>query len=126
MYEVYLNIIEWGPGIYGIGEASRFYFNKPPDKLNLSESIFLASIVPRPKWYRYTFETNGITREFFGIFSKRLAGLMLKRDRIVPSDTLTLDPMILLTGPAAVVFDTTVITEQDSVRLENLEIEAEF
>ncbi|NJK98250.1 MAG: hypothetical protein HC905_28065 [Bacteroidales bacterium] len=40
MFEVYLNIIEWGPDIYGIKEASRFYFNKQPSQLNLKESIF--------------------------------------------------------------------------------------
>ena len=40
MFEVYLNIIELGPGIYGVGEASRFYFNKKPAELTLSESIF--------------------------------------------------------------------------------------
>ncbi|MDQ3072481.1 MAG: transglycosylase domain-containing protein, partial [Bacteroidota bacterium] len=33
MMEVYLNVIEWGPGIYGAGQASRFYFNKPPSQL---------------------------------------------------------------------------------------------
>jgi membrane peptidoglycan carboxypeptidase len=30
MLEVYFNIIEWGPNVYGIGEASRFYFQKNP------------------------------------------------------------------------------------------------
>ena len=49
MFEVYLNIIEWGPGIYGIREASLFWFNKEPHKLNINESIFLASIIPAPK-----------------------------------------------------------------------------
>ena len=54
MYEVYLNIIEWAPNVYGIGEASRFYFNKLPSQLNLGESIFLASIVPKPKKFKYS------------------------------------------------------------------------
>jgi len=49
MFEVYLNIIEWGPGIYGIREASRFYFDKEPADLNINESIYLASIIPSPK-----------------------------------------------------------------------------
>jgi hypothetical protein len=49
MYEVYLNIIEWGRNIYGIGEASRYYFAKRPSELSLGESIFLAFVVPRPK-----------------------------------------------------------------------------
>lgn len=49
MFEVYLNIIEWGPGINGIREASRFYFDKEPSDLDINESIFLASIIPSPK-----------------------------------------------------------------------------
>ncbi len=49
MYEVYLNIIEWGRNIYGIGEAARYYFGKSPAQLDLGESIFLAFVVPRPK-----------------------------------------------------------------------------
>jgi hypothetical protein len=49
MFEIYLNIIEWGPGIYGITEASHFYFHKEPNELTINESIFLASIIPSPK-----------------------------------------------------------------------------
>jgi hypothetical protein len=49
MLEVYFNIIEWGPGIYGIGEAARYYFGKSPSELTIGESIFLASIVLNQK-----------------------------------------------------------------------------
>src|SRR5690606_25326600 len=42
MLEVYFNIIQWGPNVYGIGEASMFYFLKHPSELNLNESLFLA------------------------------------------------------------------------------------
>ncbi|PKP00196.1 MAG: glycosyl transferase [Bacteroidetes bacterium HGW-Bacteroidetes-8] len=49
MFELYLNVIEWGPGVYGITEASRFYFHKEPINLTINESIFLASIIPSPK-----------------------------------------------------------------------------
>jgi membrane peptidoglycan carboxypeptidase len=47
MLEVYLNVIEWGPNVYGIGEASHFYFNKRPSQLTLQESLFLASVISR-------------------------------------------------------------------------------
>nr|MBP8158215.1 transglycosylase domain-containing protein [Flavobacterium sp.] len=40
MLEVYFNIIEWGPNVYGIGEASRFYFNKMPQDLNVNQCLF--------------------------------------------------------------------------------------
>ena len=49
--ELYLNAVEWGPGIYGIGEASRHYFGKPPSELTLGESALLAVILPSPiRW----------------------------------------------------------------------------
>jgi monofunctional glycosyltransferase len=49
--ELYLNAVEWGPGIYGIGEASRHYFGKPPVELTLGESALLAAILPNPvRW----------------------------------------------------------------------------
>lgn len=46
--EIYLNIIEWGDGIYGIGKASHFYFRKTPQELKPVEAAFLASIIARP------------------------------------------------------------------------------
>lgn len=59
MYEVYLNIAEWGPMIYGIHEAANFYFKKRPSQLTTEESIFLASIIPKPKHFRNSF-TEGM------------------------------------------------------------------
>ena len=47
--EIYLNIIEWGDGIYGIGPAARYYFGKSPARLSAVESAFLASIIARPR-----------------------------------------------------------------------------
>jgi hypothetical protein len=106
MYEVYLNIIEWGPGVYGIGQASRFYFDKRPSELTLGESVFLASIVPRPKWFKYTFETNGKPKPFFAIYFDRLKELMVRKEFIPASDTLGVKPVVTLRGQAAQALDT--------------------
>ena len=46
--ELYLNVIEFGPGIYGIEPASRHYFNQPASELTLSQALYLASILPDP------------------------------------------------------------------------------
>jgi len=46
--EIYLNVIEWGDGIYGIGPAARHYFQKHPRDLDDLECAFLASIIARP------------------------------------------------------------------------------
>ena len=49
--ELYLNHIEFGPGIYGIGAAARKYFDTTPDQLSRSQMLALAAILPNPlKW----------------------------------------------------------------------------
>ncbi|MGI9326287.1 MAG: monofunctional biosynthetic peptidoglycan transglycosylase [Pseudomonadales bacterium] len=47
--EVYLNVAEFGPGVYGVGQASKRYFNKAPNDLNLNEAALLAAVLPNPK-----------------------------------------------------------------------------
>jgi len=47
--EIYLNVAEWGNGIYGIGAASRFYFNKSPADLTAREAALLAVTLPSPR-----------------------------------------------------------------------------
>jgi len=77
MLEVYFNIIEWGRNIYGIGEASHYYFGKSPSELSLGESIYLASIVPYPKGGLYAFQPDGTLRPglhgYFNLIGKLMA-----------------------------------------------------
>ena len=47
--EVYFNIIEFGPEIYGIEEAAKYYFGKRSQALTLKECAFLMAIIPRPR-----------------------------------------------------------------------------
>lgn len=47
--EVYLNVAEFGPGIYGVGAASRAFFGKPPAKITSREAALLAAVLPGPK-----------------------------------------------------------------------------
>jgi monofunctional biosynthetic peptidoglycan transglycosylase len=47
--EIYLNVIEWGDGIYGAEAASQYYFRKPAAALNLREAAFLSAIIPNPR-----------------------------------------------------------------------------
>lgn len=47
--EMYMNVVEYGPDLYGIGPASRHYFHKPAQQLELDEAFYLASLLPRPK-----------------------------------------------------------------------------
>jgi membrane carboxypeptidase/penicillin-binding protein len=98
--EVYLNIIEWGPGVYGIGEASKFYFSKKPSELSLNESIFLASIIPHPKYFKYSFDKEGNLKKYLSGFYKIVADRMVRKDWITPSDTMGLIPNVILKGEA--------------------------
>ena len=47
--EVYLNIAEFGPGIYGVEAASEIYFGKPARKLSQTQAARLAAVLPNPK-----------------------------------------------------------------------------
>jgi monofunctional biosynthetic peptidoglycan transglycosylase len=44
----YVNVIEWGDGIFGIREASNTFFNKEPSQLSLAEASRLAAVIPSP------------------------------------------------------------------------------
>jgi monofunctional biosynthetic peptidoglycan transglycosylase len=48
IFYLYLNVIELGPGIFGVQAASRYYFNKNVSELDLEEMIRLAAVIPRP------------------------------------------------------------------------------
>jgi membrane peptidoglycan carboxypeptidase len=59
--EIYLNIINFGDGSYGIKRAADHYFIKSPSKLTPKESAFLASIMPNPDYYNYSFDAHKLT-----------------------------------------------------------------
>ncbi len=100
MFEVYLNLIEWGPMIYGANEASHYYFNKEASKLTLAEAIFMASIIPRPKWFKYSFDESGHLRESNAGFYKLVSEKMLNKGWITSQDVEKLIPDVELKGPA--------------------------
>jgi len=47
--EIYLNVAEFGPGIYGVGAASGHYFGKPPSRLTDAQVALLAAVLPNPR-----------------------------------------------------------------------------
>ena len=47
--EIYLNIIEFGPGVYGAANASAVFFGKSPSQLTPAEAALLAAVLPNPK-----------------------------------------------------------------------------
>lgn len=48
LLEIYLNIVEWGPGVYGAQAAARTHFGKPAGRLNGGEAALLAATLPNP------------------------------------------------------------------------------
>jgi monofunctional glycosyltransferase len=47
--ELYLNVIEWGDGVYGAEAASQRYFHKPASALNANQAAFLSAMIPNPR-----------------------------------------------------------------------------
>ncbi len=56
IFELYMNIIEWGPKIYGIKAAARHYFGRPPGRLTPKEMAYLATIIPNPPLFHAHYE----------------------------------------------------------------------
>jgi hypothetical protein len=59
--EMYLNIVEFGPNLYGIGPASHHYFDVDPMQLSLEQAVFLSSILPKPR--ASYFNSDGMLNE---------------------------------------------------------------
>lgn len=95
MLEVYFNVIEWGPNVYGIAEAAQFYFQKRPVELNLNECLFLATIVPKPKGFMYRFDGEQQLKSFARQQSDFLTRLMLRRKLLTETDTIGNFPLTI-------------------------------
>lgn len=59
--EIYLNIIEFGKDLYGIGGASLHYFYKSAKNLSVREAAFLAMLLPNPKKYNISYRNGELT-----------------------------------------------------------------
>ena len=73
--EIYLNVIEWGPGVYGLRPAARHYFAREPMQLTPKQMAFLVSLVPGPIKYQRSFEGGVMTPFFEGLVATLLAKL---------------------------------------------------
>lgn len=83
--ELYLNLAEFGPGIFGVADAARAYFAKDPAELTAGEATWLASILPSPKRYHASYRESGISPGWF----ERMKGyfdIMLERGRMTEEE----------------------------------------
>ena len=67
--ELYLNVIEWGPGIYGAQAASEFYYHVPAAELDRERSARLAAVIPAPLRWKPT-QMNEYTSEILDRMAK--------------------------------------------------------
>jgi hypothetical protein len=82
--ELYLNVIEFGPMVYGIGPAARHYFNVPAAELSLSQSLYLSSILPSPK--KQHFGAGGAVTPQWASYLHKLMTIAHKRGRITEDE----------------------------------------
>jgi len=104
--ELYLNMAEWGPDVYGLAEASQFYFAKSPHDLTLAEAIFLGLLLPAPRNYRYFIDdsTHCAKKSLESAFQK--IGYFVMKANYLPEDSLTSlsASQACLRGPARRIF----------------------
>ena len=81
--ELYLNVIEYGPSVYGLKHAAAYYFGRAPSELSPAESAYLACMLPSPKRYHVSYERSALTRSMKSRVG-RLLEHMAKRERIGP------------------------------------------
>ena len=77
--ELYLNVVEWGDGIFGVEAASRHYFRKPSSKLAPEEAARLASVLPNPKKYNPVGDQRYVVNRSNLIYS-----IMVQRGIVIP------------------------------------------
>jgi monofunctional biosynthetic peptidoglycan transglycosylase len=73
--EIYINIAEMGDNIFGVGAASKIFYNKNPKKLTYGESALIAAVFPNPK--RYSVRNPSVyvrKRQFWILDQMRLLG----------------------------------------------------
>lgn len=77
--EIYLNVVEWGEGIFGIEAASRHYYGKPSSALTPGEASRLAAVLPNPRKY------NPLSSQRYVVFRSNLIySIMVRRGIVVP------------------------------------------
>ncbi len=83
--ELYLNAIEFGPRLYGIGPAARHYFGKAAADINPIEAAFFSSILPSPK-RRYVHYCHGALSPAWEKYLRRILTRMYERDRLTEEE----------------------------------------
>jgi hypothetical protein len=73
--EIYLNVIEWGPGLHGLRPAARRYFHEEPARLTPRQMAFLVALIPGPIKYQRSFAHGTLSPGFRPLVDDLLAKL---------------------------------------------------
>ena len=92
--EIYLNAIEFGPGIYGIGKATRHYFGKLPSEITPLEAAFFSSILPSPK-RRYAHYCRGTLSDRWDRYVRRILKRMAEKGHVTETDMKAAEIQVL-------------------------------
>jgi monofunctional biosynthetic peptidoglycan transglycosylase len=94
--ELYLNVVEFGPGIYGAEAAARHYFGKPASALTEREAAMLAASLPRPRQWHPGVESPNYARQVDLILTRMRQVTFLDRRFGIPApvDTSTVPAVV--------------------------------
>jgi hypothetical protein len=85
--EIYFNVIEFGPAVYGIGPAAKHYFGKTAKELQPAEAAYFSSILPSPKrrYVQYC-HANGVVDAKWDAYLKRILKKNHERQRLTDAE----------------------------------------
>ncbi|NWK78535.1 monofunctional biosynthetic peptidoglycan transglycosylase [Aquitalea sp. LB_tupeE] len=72
IFEIYLNVIEWGNGVFGAEAAARYYFHTSAARLSAGQAAKLAAMVPNPRYYDEHRNASGLMKKT-RIIQRRMA-----------------------------------------------------
>ena len=75
IFEIYLNHVEWGEGVFGAEAASQYYFRKSAAKLDAYQASLLAVMLPRPKYFERRIHTSEYLQHQAGTVQARMSGV---------------------------------------------------
>jgi monofunctional biosynthetic peptidoglycan transglycosylase len=95
--ELYVNLIEWGDGIFGVDAAARRYFGRPASALSFEQSLRLAAVIPSPIRHRPDVDSRYVMRRS-EIIRRRMEG---RRFVPFPADVEAEERMVDEVAPQA-------------------------
>ncbi|MBU0551352.1 transglycosylase domain-containing protein [Myxococcota bacterium] len=88
---LYVNVVEFGPDVFGIKEAAAYYFNKLPHDLTPTEIAFLVRLLPGPRAFHKEFERKQLSKGWIKRVD-RLLKLLVKRGHLSEEEYAEADP----------------------------------